>query len=71
MTIKKAIKLIESIPQLLRGAKIEQALAALRSLQGLATEEELRGMLGAYYSGNTVMAFRAGEQFARRRIFGE
>ena len=67
MSIKQAIEALERGMEstgtgTLHYQCMKEALAALRSLQP-ATEEEMREALGAYYSGNTVMAFRAAERF--------
>ena len=83
MTIKQAIEALERIANtpITKGWTAQNdddlrfALTALRSLPGVATEEEmtlaLRDRVDSCVKAWERKVFRAGEQFARRHIIGE
>ena len=78
MTIKQAIEALErALKEDAWTTKdsIREVLAAMRSLPGVATPHEamecVKAVDGFSHAGQAILGFRAGEQFARRKILGE
>ena len=74
--LQEAIEALELIPisAILADDKahFREALAALRSLPGPATEEEMQEiLLHVYYASPTTAGDERGFRAAERRIFGE